>query len=541
MANRKGEATEGCVAGDRGAVLAAAAAKEPSAAVSPEFLLRKGPVAPTISIAMNQQDPRATLSAPFTRRRMLKTAARIAVVAAASALMPEHVRRMLAQEPPRRGSLRDIKHVVMLMQENRSFDHYFGTLGGVRGFDDPQALRLPGGRPVFYQPDAENPDGYVLPFHLDTHASSAQKIPSTSHSWSVQHEAWNEGLMDRWLPAHRMADGVNGPFVMGYHTRSDIPFQFALAEAFTLCDAYHCSVLGPTWPNRLYWMTGTIDPNGLGGGPIVENKTPAEGCTWTTYAERLEAAGVSWKVYQQQDNYECNLLENFKVFQQASKTSSLYARGMARGPEGQFEYDAMNDRLPAVSWVIPTSFQSEHPDYMPADGAAFVASKIDAIAANPDVWAKTAFVLNYDENDGIFDHVAPVVPPAGTPDEFVGGLPIGSGYRVPCIIVSPWTAGGWVCNQTFDHTSVLQLLERVTGVREPNIGDWRRRAFGDLTSSFRLGEPLAGPPVLPDTSGPLSLARYESASLPKPLLPGADQHPPTQEKGRRRRLPGDTS
>jgi phospholipase C len=490
---------------------------------------------------MNQLDPRATLSAPFTRRRMLKTAARIAAVAAASALMPEHVRRMLAQEPSRRGSLRDIKHVVMLMQENRSFDHYFGTLAGVRGFDDPQALRLPGGRPAFYQPDAENPDGYVLPFHLDTHASSAQKIPSTSHSWSVQHEAWNGGLMDRWLPAHRKADGVNGPYVMGYHTRSDIPFQFALAEAFTLCDAYHCSVLGPTWPNRLYWMTGTIDPNGLSGGPIVENSTPAEGCAWTTYAERLEAAGVSWKVYQQQDNYGCNLLENFRVFQQAAKTSSLYTRGMERGPEGQFEYDAVNDRLPAVSWVIPTSFQSEHPDYMPADGAAFVASKIDAIAANPDVWAKTAFVLNYDENDGIFDHVAPVVPPAGTPDEFVGGLPIGSGYRVPCIIVSPWTAGGWVCNQTFDHTSVLQLLERVTGVREPNIGDWRRRAFGDLTSAFRFGEPAAVPPALPDTSGPLSLARYESASLPKPVLPGADQHPPTQEKGPRRRLPGDTS
>ena len=129
------------------------------------------------------------------------------------------------------------------MQENRSFDHYFGTLAGVRGFDDPKALTLASGRSVFYQPDAENPAGHLLPFHLDTRASSAQKIPSTSHAWAVQHEAWNGGKMDQWLRAHRKADGRNGPYCMGYYTRADIPFQFALAETFTLCDAYHISLL----------------------------------------------------------------------------------------------------------------------------------------------------------------------------------------------------------------------------------------------------------------------------------------------------------
>ncbi|HEX3928759.1 MAG TPA: alkaline phosphatase family protein [Gemmatimonadales bacterium] len=444
---------------------------------------------------------------------------------------------MLAQTPRQPASLRDIKHLVVLMQENRSFDHYFGTMAGVRGFDDPHALKLDGGRSVFYQPDAENPVGYVLPFHLDTQATSAQKIPSTSHSWSVQHSAWNNGKMDNWLLAHRKADGVNGPYVMGYYTRADIPFQFALAEAFTLCDAYHCSVMGPTWPNRFYWMTGTIDPDGTHGGPIIKNQVPADGLTWTTYAERLEAAGVSWKVYQQDDNYGCNMLENFRSFRDAPKTSSLYMRGMARGAEGQFEYDAANDKLPTVSWIIPTGLQSEHPEYMPADGAAFVAAKIDAIAANPDVWAKTAFVLDYDENDGIFDHVAPVVPPAGTAGEFVDGLPVGSGYRVPCIIVSPWTAGGWVSSELFDHTSVLRLMEAVTGVREPNITDWRRKTFGDLTSTFRFGEVGVHPPKLPDTSGPLDLARYQSKALPKPELPGADQKSPVQERGQRPRVP----
>jgi phospholipase C len=444
---------------------------------------------------------------------------------------------MLAQQQPRRSSLPEIKHVVILMQENRSFDHYFGTLAGVRGFADPDALKLSNGQSVFYQPDEENPKGYLLPFHLDTHASSAQKIPSTSHAWAVQHEAWNGGRMDRWLPAHRKADGVKGPYVMGYYKRADIPFQFALAEAFTICDSYHCSVFGPTWPNRMYLMTGTIDPDGANGGPILVNKAPTGGYTWTTYPERLQQAGVSWKVYEQQDSYGCNMLSNFKVFQQADAASPLHSRGMQVSLEGQFEYDAIHDQLPAVSWIIPTSFQSEHPDYMPADGAAFVASKIDAVAANPDVWAKTVFILNYDENDGLFDHVPPPTAAIGTPQEIVGGLPIGGGFRVPCIIVSPWTAGGWVCSEKFDHTSVLRFLEVFTGVRETNISDWRRRTFGDLTSALRLRDTQLRPPVLPDTSGILSIAKYSVANLPTPVLPSSDQSLPKQEKGDRNRLP----
>ena len=472
---------------------------------------------------------------PLTRRQLMQGSMRAVVAAAASTLMPPNVQRMLAQGPPKRGSMRDIKHVVLLMQENRSFDHYFGTLAGVRGFNDPNALKLPNGKSVFYQPDAENPNGYILPFHLDTHSSSAQKIPSTSHAWAVQHASWNGGKMDKWLEAHRKADGIKGPYVMGYYKRADIPFQFALAESFTLCDAYHCSVFGPTWPNRMYWMTGTGDPDGVNGGPILSNKAPAGGYTWTTYAERLEEAGVSWKVYQREDGHTYNMLHNFKKFQEAMPGSPLYVRGVARVSEGQFEYDAMHDKLPAVSWICPTALTSEHPDRMPADGANFVAGKIDAIAANPDVWAKTAFILDYDENDGLFDHVAPPVPPEGTPHEFVGGLPVGGGFRVPCIVISPWTTGGWVCSEPFDHTSVLQFLEKFTGVREANISDWRRSAFGDLTSAFRFSEGRKPAPMLPDTVGTMNLARYTSVNLPSPTLPAGDQHMPEQEKGRRRR------
>jgi len=476
----------------------------------------------------------------MTRRRLLGSAAAIAATAAASAL-PPNVRRALAQAPPREGSLRDIKHVVLLMQENRSFDHYFGTMAGVRGFDDRDALKLADGKSIFHQPDAEHPDGHMLPFHLDTGSTSAQKIPSTSHAWAVQHAAWNGGKMDQWMPAHRKVDGKNAPYVMGYHTRADLPFQFALAEAFTICDAYHCSVMASTWPNRMYWMTGTIDPEGQNGGPITDTGSHVipGGLTWTTYAERLEKAGVSWKVYHQKD-YEggFNMLDHFKVFREAAPESALYKKGVYRGAADEFEQDAMNDRLPAVSWIMSTSIGSEHPDGLPAAGAALVASKIDAIAANPEVWAKTAFILNYDENDGLFDHVAPPTPPPGTPHEFVKGLPIGAGFRVPCIIVSPWSAGGWVCSEPFDHTSVLQLLERFTGVTEPNISDWRRQTFGDLTSAFRFNERKAQhPPKLPDAAGPLARAKIEVATLPKPTMPGPDQKQPAQEQGERKRIP----
>ena len=211
---------------------------------------------------------------PLTRRRLLTNAAQLASVAAASMLMPPNVQKLMAQPPRRAGTLKDIKHVVMLMQENRSFDHYFGMLSGVRGFGDPDALMLSTGRTVFHQPDAASPDGYLLPFHLDSFSTNAQKLPSTSHAWTVQHQAWNGGRMDQWLPAHRAADGVNGPYTMGYFKREDIPFHYALAEAFTICDAYHSSVIGPTWPNRFYFLTGMIDPEATGGGPVIENIMP---------------------------------------------------------------------------------------------------------------------------------------------------------------------------------------------------------------------------------------------------------------------------
>jgi phospholipase C len=425
--------------------------------------------------------------------------------------------------------LSGIKHVVVLMQENRSFDHYFGTMPGVRGFNDPSVPKT-----RFYQTDAQNPDNYLLPFHADTLSSSAQALPSNSHSWGPQHQSWDNGKMDGFVTAHLAADGVAGQYTMAYYQRDDIPFHWALADAFTICDGYHCSMMGPTWPNRLYLMTGQVDPAGLAGGPTYSNYVPTEGYSWKTYPEMLTEAEVSWKIYQEIDNYGMNVVEYFDQYQNAAVSSPLYQNGMRIYQAGQFEYDAMNDQLPTVSWIVPTSYQSEHPDYMPAAGADFVASKLNAIASNPDVFAKTVFVLIYDENDGFFDHVTPPTPPAGTAGEFITvdkvSDPIGLGFRVPCIIVSPWTIGGYVCHDTFDHTSVIQLLEQVTGVTNTNITQWRRQAVGDLTSA--LGAyPYGRFPRLPQTTAQLEAAENQVVQFQLPPIPGASQTFPVQPPG----------
>jgi phospholipase C len=413
---------------------------------------------------------------------------------------------------------------VILMQENRSFDHYFGTMPGVRGFNDPTAIKLASGRSVFYQPDPSHKQGYLLPFHYDTKTTSAQATPGTDHSWPTQHQAWNGGKMNQWIAA-------KGEFTMGYFGQQDIPFHWALAEAFTICDNYHCSVFGPTNPNRLYMWTGMIDPEGKHGGPVIDN-TPAFNnviLSWKTYPERLEAAGLSWQVYQEEDNYDDNALAWFTQFAAAESGSPLYQRGMRKLPAGSFEFDARHDRLPQVSWLVAPTAQSEHPDYLVAAGAEYIAQKLDAIASNPDVWAKTAFILCYDENDGLFDHVVPPTPAHGTKDEFVGGEPIGLGFRTPTTIISPWTAGGFVCSEVFDHSSLIRFVERRFGVSEPNISAWRRQTCGDLTSAFRFA---SGPTSYPSGNTRLRLAaaeadlltaQHQASANPAPVVPAVNE------------------
>jgi phospholipase C len=462
----------------------------------------------------------------ISRRRFLGMSAS-AAGAAALGTLPSTLSRALAI-PAAGRSLDAVRHVVVLMQENRSFDHYFGALAGVRGFDDPAALRFRDGRSVFEQRDGP---ARVLPFRIGAANGEAPCAPDLDHSWRGTHRAWNDGRWDEWV-------GTKSAMTMGHLTRADIPFHYALADAFTICDHYFCSVMGPTNPNRLYLWSGTIDAEGRAGGPVTDNGTT--GFRWTTYPERLEAAGVDWKIYQNAaDNYDDNALAWFATFQRAMPGSPLFDRGMASVPSvtgstaddivAALRSDVLGGALPSVSWIIAPESASEHPAWSPAAGAHFIDGVIAALSADPAVWASTVLLINYDENDGYFDHVPPPVPPAGTPGEFVGGAPIGLGPRVPMLVASPWSRGGFVCSETFDHSSVIRFLETWRGVREPNLSAWRRAICGDLTSAFDFSTATYSMPVLPATSA--ASGTRQCAHLP--AEPPRDVSIPAQEPGAR--------
>jgi phospholipase C len=207
--------------------------------------------------------------------------------AAASMLSTSIARAAAIQANRRTGTLKDVEHVVVLMQENRSFDHYFGAMRGVRGFGDPRPATLPNGKPIWHQADGAGNE--YLPFHPEVPDLGLKFLDGLDHSWNGGHKAWNNGKHDQWIPA-------KGPGTMGHFNRADIPFHYALADAFTICDAYHCSLMTSTDPNRYYLWTGYTGNDGAGGGPVLSNAEA--GYDWKTYPERLEAAGVSWKIYQ---------------------------------------------------------------------------------------------------------------------------------------------------------------------------------------------------------------------------------------------------
>ena len=421
------------------------------------------------------------------------------------------------------GTIADVKHVVVFMKENRSFDHYFGTLHGVHGFNDRNIMMMSNGNSVLYQPSGS---GYELPYHTSTTC-----ITDVSHGWGDSHNAVNNGQNDAWVPN-------KGTTTMCYYNRSDLPYYYALADAYTVCDEYHCSVLSSTDPNRIMLMSGMIDPTGMGaatiggttypGGPLIDNTEPAAGWGpgWVTYPERLQNAGVTWKVYQQPDNDDDNALAWFAAYKQAAVGSPLYNNGVSFAANFVTEFlgDVSSNTLPQVSWIVAPTSLSEHPPYSPQSGEAVLKQLLDALAANPGLYSNTVFILNFDENGGFYDHSLPILPPAGTTNEFVGGLPIGLGIRVPCIIISPWTQGGHVCSQVFDHTSVIRFLETWTGVHEPNISNWRRAICGDLTSAFDFAHPAYDYPGFPSTT---SVDCPSSSSPPVP----SPQVVPTQEAG----------
>ncbi|MGH9342800.1 MAG: alkaline phosphatase family protein, partial [Terriglobia bacterium] len=235
-----------------------------------------------------------------------------------------------AIEPEPGSTWLDAEHIVILMQENRSFDHTLGALRGVRGFNDPRALRLANGNSVFVQTDKSGVS--YAPWRLDIRDTRVTWMGSIPHVRNSQVDAWHEGHHDDWLDAKRshIPEYANIPLTMGHYTREDLPFYYALADAFTVCDQNYCSVMSSTTPNRSVFWTGTIrDKQRTDSMVYIRNEEIARGgMTWGTFPERLQDAGIDWKFYQNEltnsslagqygawlSNFGCNLFENFAAY-----------------------------------------------------------------------------------------------------------------------------------------------------------------------------------------------------------------------------------
>jgi phospholipase C len=615
-----------------------------------------------------------------TRREFVKKAAMLSGAAGLWSALPASIVNALAIDPQEGTTFLDAEHVVILMQENRSFDHSYGMLRGVRGFNDPRAFTLPDGNPVWLQTNAAGQT--YIPFRLNIKETNATWMGSLPHSWTNQVDARNGGKYDKWLIAkpsgHR--DYAAMPLTLGYYDRQDLPFYYALADAFTVCDMNFCSSLTGTTPNRLYLWTGTVrEKPSPDSPPCVRNEEVDYGreAKWTTFPERLEDHGISWKIYQNElsldsgfrgeedawlSNFTDNPIEWFTQYQVrfsathrahvekqietlrannarteeqntqltrleaerekwskenfdklSTREKNIHAKAFCTNvgdpdyrqlttltykegeterkmqvPKGdvlyQFRKDVDSGQLPTVSWLVPPENFSDHPGAA-WYGAWFLSEVIEILTKKPEVWKKTVFIMTYDENDGYFDHVPPFVPPhpsrpetgmvskgIDTSVEYVEfeqdrkrkpapqarESPIGLGYRVPMVIASPWSRGGMVCSEVFDHTSVLQFLEvflsHKTGkkIEEPNISLWRRTICGDLTSAFQpyRGEKMEMPKFV---SREPFLEQIHNARFKKPPTPSqaltkeqieqVRKNPltasvlPVQEKGVRRAHP----
>ncbi|UVH56293.1 phospholipase C, phosphocholine-specific [Variovorax paradoxus] len=544
-----------------------------------------------------------------SRRKFLTGTATTGLAALSLSAFPPSIRRALAIPANNKtGTIQDVEHIVVLMQENRSFDHYFGTLPGVRGFGDRFTVPLPGGRNVWQQSDADGK--LVLPYHLDQTKGNAQRVSGTPHEWLDSQEAWDGGRLSQW-PRYKTSAA------MGYFKEAEVPFQFSLANAFTLCDSYHCAMHTGTDANRSFHLTGTNGSTAQNVAFVnnewdwLDGRASAvnTGYTWKTYAERLEDAGVSWICYQNMpDEWGDNMLGAFRQFRRANRASPfpvssggapnapysnsgqatpyhaydpasdnpgnpLY-KGIANTLPGNkpeeyldaFRSDIKAGRLPQVSWINAPSIYCEHPGpSSPVQGAWFLQEILDALTAVPEVWSKTVVLVNFDENDGYFDHVpspsAPSLinpidsrspaagkttlanadlvheyftqqPPEGSRSQPApDGRVFGPGPRVPLYVLSPWSRGGWVNSQVFDHTSVLRFIEARFGVKEPNISPYRRAVCGDLTSAFNFATPNSE--ALPTLTGrknrteadKLRLDQEALTQVPLPSTPVLPQQP----------------
>ncbi len=366
-----------------------------------------------------------------------------------------------------------IDHFILLMQENRSFDHYFGQMPGVDGH--------PAG--------ASNPrdDGTsVAPFHLDTYCTE-----DTAHGWSASHTQWGGGANDGFV----VTNDPEGERAMGYYDESDLPFYYDLYGTFAMSDHHHCSVLGPTWVNREFFLSGTSF--GLIGNEAIPAPLVAPDRGDFVIFQLLDLAGVDWSIYYEVLPFVYGPFPSWS-FEAGQR------RHFKRGNTLLADIDAGN--LAPVVWVDPTwdfsggvDATDEHPHANVQNGQAWIREIISHVMASP-LWERTAIIVTYDEHGGFYDHVPP--PAACVPDDLEPG---GDehfdrlGFRVPLVVISPYSRPAYVSPEVTDHTSITRLIEArylLPALTARDANAWPLLDMFDFsTATFATPPTLAEAPV----------------------------------------------
>ena len=361
------------------------------------------------------------VNARQSRRSVLRkfgTAAGIGLTLGACSWIP-------SVAPTPTPSSKSIDHVLIVCQENHTFDNYFGRYPRAGKFGIPSN---------YTQPDGQG--GNIRPYHFSSH-----NRPDLAHTWQAIHSEWNDGKMNGFYT-------TDGREALGYYDGSDLSYYYALADAFTLCGNYFCYQLGPTLPNRIALWAGTS------GGVTSATRIPAGSLDFPTIVDLLDAHHVSWKCYNLGLGLgsfpEVEFINALPLFKHWQHDHRLHY------PATDFYNDLGSGTIPQVSFLITDAFISEHPHIHPSlniqSGQKAMAKVINALMASR-LWTNSLLFLTYDEGGGYFDHVAPPRVDA-----------YGMGMRVPMLVISPWVKRGYVSGHLYEHSSILKFIERRFGL-----------------------------------------------------------------------------
>ena len=353
-----------------------------------------------------------------------------------------------------------IHNIVVVMFENRSYDHLLGArkLAGLGGDGLVASMTNP------------DLDGAMVPVYPAV--PSQLCVPDPPHGWDSSHLQWASAANQGFLTEYQRDHGGDRTLkhVMSYLQREQVPVSWALADAYTTCDRYFCSVMGPTWPNRMYWHSGSS--NGL-----KVNQLPTGGFNWPSIHHRLDDKGVEW-MYHYVD------LPVLAIVDTLDKEGRVW-------DVSEFYNDARLGRLKPVTYIDPGfGLNDDHPPHHPSLGQQFLASIYTALATSPQ-WNNTLLVVTYDEHGGFFDHVP---PPMVANDAFAGMGFDQLGFRVPCMIAGPYVKQGYVSSTVLEHSSVLRHIEAMFDLEPCNA---RTAAANDLTDALDLAALAAGTPRPP--------------------------------------------